>query len=173
MKPLSMFNLAIVFVITVLASPHSIAEEGAVTTIMLVRHAEKQTTKDDPELTAQGLTRAADLAKLLIDANITHIHSTPFNRTIQTAEPIANSLGLEVQPYDYKTLDTFAKQLIEQGGRHLVVGHSNTTPQLVELLGGEPGEPIEEASEFDRLYVVTITDSADQPPQVSTLVLRY
>jgi len=42
-------------------------------------------------------------------------------------------------------------------GTHLVVGHSNTTPPLTELLGGEGGEPIVEATEYDRLYRVDIT----------------
>ena len=43
------------------------------------------------------------------------------------------------------------------GGRHLVVGHSNTVPELVALLGGDGGPPIDEAGEYDRLYVVTLT----------------
>ena len=54
------------------------------------------------------------------------------------------------------------------GGRHLVVGHSNTTPSVVELLGGDPGSKIEK-TEYDRLYIVTIgADGA-----VSTLLIRY
>jgi len=47
-----------------------------------------------------------------------------------------------------------AAKLKATPGRHLVVGHSNTTPQLTELLGGDGGEPIVEATEYDRLYVV-------------------
>ena len=35
-----------------------------------------------------------------------------------------------------------------------MVGHSNTTPALVEALGGDPGSPIE-SLEYDRLYMVT------------------
>jgi len=52
-------------------------------------------------------------------------------------------------------------------GRHLVLGHSNTTPQLVEALGGEPGAPIEEM-EYDRLYIVTLMDG-----RTSTVLLRF
>jgi hypothetical protein len=50
-----------------------------------------------------------------------------------------------------------------------VVGHSNTTPAAVELLGGEPGAEIDEADEYDRLYILTIATSGE----VSTVVLRY
>ena len=39
-----------------------------------------------------------------------------------------------------------------------MVGHSNTTPQLAELLGADPGEPIVEANEYDRLYVIQRKD---------------
>ena len=53
--------------------------------------------------------------------------------------------------------------------RILVAGHSNTTPKLVELLGGNPGPPIDEKTEYDRLYVVVLgADGA-----VTTTLLRY
>jgi len=54
-------------------------------------------------------------------------------------------------------------------GRILVSGHSNTTPALVQLLGGDPGEPINEKSEFDRLYVMIL--NPNQP--VTALLLKY
>ena len=55
------------------------------------------------------------------------------------------------------------------GGRHLVVGHSNTVPDLVERLGGDGGEAIEEAGEYDRLYIVTLKREG----RASTVLLRY
>ena len=48
-------------------------------------------------------------------------------------------------------------QLRAQTGTILVVGHSNTTPPLVEFLGGDPGTEINELGEFDRLYVLHIS----------------
>ncbi|NIT87109.1 MAG: hypothetical protein GWM92_07640, partial [Gemmatimonadetes bacterium] len=53
-------------------------------------------------------------------------------------------------------LGGMARRLRGSPGRHLVVGHSDTTPRLVTLLGGEPGPPIVEAREYDRLYVLTL-----------------
>jgi len=49
------------------------------------------------------------------------------------------------------------QSLSEAQGNYLIVGHSNTTPQLAEALGGEGGDPITEANEYDRLYVLTRT----------------
>jgi 2,3-bisphosphoglycerate-dependent phosphoglycerate mutase len=126
------------------------------TVIYLVRHAEKQ-TGDDPALTPAGETRALALRDELRRAGITRIYSTDTKRTRATAAPIAAALGITVELYDGKALGDFSSTLKNQRGRMLVVGHSNTTPELVSLLGGEPGEPIVEAREFDRLYTLAIT----------------
>ena len=123
-------------------------------TIYLVRHAEKQ-SGDDPSLTLIGRTRADILAQELSDANLTAIYSTAYKRTRQTAAPTARAQNLDVFEYDPRNLESFAAQLRATPGNILVVGHSNTTPELVKLLGGKPGAPIDEAAEYDRLYVLT------------------
>ena len=74
---------------------------------------------------------------------------------------------LEVEIYDHRRLDALIERLRREGGRHLVVGHSNTTPELVAALGGDPVSPIDEM-EYDRLYIVTVTDDG-----VSTVLLRF
>ena len=123
--------------------------------IFLVRHAEKTTEKTDPGLTEAGKARAIALADRLEDEGITHIHSSDYIRTRDTAAPLAARLGLDVEIYDAGDLPGMAAKLKAMPGRHLVVGHSNTTPQLTELLGGDGGTPIVEATEYDRLYIVT------------------
>jgi phosphohistidine phosphatase SixA len=124
--------------------------------VFLVRHAEKMDDSKDPELSEDGKKRAADLIAALRSADIEEIHSTDYIRTKDTAAPIAEKLGVKVEIYNPKDLAGFAKQLQEKGGRHLVVGHSNTTPELTKLLGGNAGAEINEKSEYDRLYMVTI-----------------
>lgn len=136
--------------------------------VFLVRHAEKL-TGDDPALTDAGEVRADALADLLIDAKIDHIHSSDYQRTRQTAAPLAERLGLEIKLYDPRDLPGIAVTLKAEGGRHLVVGHSNTTGELTELLGGDGGTPIVEATEYDRLYVVT--RGADG--ETSSTLLRF
>ena len=122
----------------VVRTPAAVPEESPTTplTVFLVRHAEKAEDSRDPELSRPGHARAAELAVLLGDRGIEHVHSTDFIRTRDTAGPVAATLGVEL--YDPSDLPAFAARLGRDGGRHLVVGHSNTTPPLVELLGGKP-----------------------------------
>jgi phosphohistidine phosphatase SixA len=137
--------------------------------VYLVRHAEKASGGKDPELTEAGRARAAALAHMLGDAGIDAIHSTDFKRTRQTAAPLAERLGVTIRIYNWDAIEELAAAMKCAGGRHLVVGHSDTTPELVALLGGEPGSAIDEQSEYDRLYVLSIgPDGA-----VASTLLRY
>lgn len=121
----------------------------------LVRHAEKQLDVNDPPLTEEGRIRAQDLAALLQDVDLTAIYSTDYVRTQDTAAPVADAKGLDVISYDPSDLKGFASRLLSEDGYILVSGHSNTTPQLAENLGAAPGTPIVEATEYNRLYVIT------------------
>ena len=139
------------------------------TVVYLVRHAEKVPHGTDPALSAAGRERAEMLADLLEEAAIGAIHCTDFRRTRDTAAPLARRLGIPVALYDPARPEALIENILDAGGRHLVVGHSNTTPELVELLNGDSGPPIDEAGEYDRLYVVTRTGDE----QVRTELRRY
>lgn len=128
--------------------------------IYLTRHAEKAATGTDPALTPEGQVRAQNIAATLKKAGITKIYSTSYARTQQTAAPLASYLQLTTQTYDPTQLATFAQQLRALPGNVLVVGHSDTTPELIRQLGGEPGTDIAE-TEFDRLYQVAIGQDGD------------
>lgn len=145
--------------------------EPAGGTIYLVRHAEKVTDggamlvedPKDPPLTPAGEARAEALAELLKDAGITQVWSTNYKRTRNTAAPLHKALGLEVMLYNPSDLQGFAETLKAQPNEiALVVGHSNTTPALVEALGGDGGIPIDEKAEYDRLYVVSLSSGASE-----------
>jgi len=137
-----------------------------VSVVYLVRHAEKADTGKDPELTLEGKERAEELARLLKDAGVTYIWSTDYKRTRETAEPLAARLRAKVVSYDPSKLGEFATRLKSIPGRHLVVGHSNTTPGLVQALGGDPGAPMPD-SEYDRFYIVTLGQN------IATIQLRF
>jgi len=137
--------------------------------VYLVRHAERADDgTSDPPISQAGEMRAQELARLLEDAGIDHVHSTDLKRTRQTGAPLVAATGLPVQVYNPRDLPGFAAILKGTPGRHLVLGHSNTTPEMVAALGGRPGEPIDE-SEYDRLYVVVIPAAGP----VSTVLLRF
>lgn len=164
-----------VVVFVLMTSAQIIAAEGkqeAVSnqvTVYLVRHAEKEKTSPDPSLSEMGLRRAQDLMRTLKDVGIDYIYSTQTTRTRSTAQPLADYLDKTIQSYDARKLDTFGDELKSSTGQYLVVGHSNTTPLLVELLGGDPGGEINETWEYDRLYVLVF----DQGQLISSTLLRY
>ena len=156
------------------AVPVALAGSDSPTIIYLHRHAEAvpppyEESPPNPPLAGPGRERADQLARVLSNAGVTRIFSSGYNRTQETVRPLARRLELDVEAYDPRALEAFADKLKSLSGRIVVSGHSNTTPALVALLGGEPGEPIDDQTEFDRLYIVTL--SADGPP--TTVLLRY
>jgi phosphohistidine phosphatase SixA len=119
--------------------------------IYLVRHGEKAAVGKDPELTQQGQARARNIAAILHRAGITAIFSTPTVRARQTAAPLAQQTSVTVQLYDPLAPLALVEKVRALSGAVVVIGHSNTLPELVRLFGGAPGTDIAE-DEFDRLY---------------------
>ncbi len=138
------------------------------TVLVLVRHGEKVDESKDAELSDVGKLRARGLAAILKDAGIEAVYSTDYARTRETARPAADAISKPVVIYDGDGLPAFAMDLRARGERALVVGHSDTTPELVQLLGGEPGSPIA-SDEYDRLYILTLSDDG----KTSTTLLRF
>lgn len=108
----------------------------------------------DPELSEAGRARAESLARMLKDAGITAIFTTQYKRTKQTAEPLAKVLGLSVTEVHAKEPGAVAEKIDAQPGNVLVVGHSNTVPEVLQALG-IPSAPAIAETEFDNLFIVT------------------
>ena len=100
-----------------------------------VRHFEKQHS-DNPSLTKTGKARAEALAAYFSDKPLNHVYSTDYNRTLETATPVTTLKKLPIEDYDPRTLVEFASKL-KTLDNVLVVGHSNTTPDILSLMGGE------------------------------------
>ncbi len=129
--------------------------------IALVRHAEKQTEppSDDPPLSAEGQARAQALVDALPDVKA--ILSTDTLRTRQTATPISEATGIPIEtmePLDVDKIRATADAL--EQGTLLVVGHSNTLPQLLHALAKATVDVPEDA--YGDLFVVQLGD----PPQL-------
>ena len=122
-------------------------------TIYLVRHAEKAVNQKNPPLTSCGINRSKQLAVILEQADVKTIYSTRTQRTEQTAAPLATQQHIAVTHYSASDLAAFSKQLITAGENALVVGHSNTTPQLAALVAKRPVKEITEA-EYQMLYQI-------------------
>jgi broad specificity phosphatase PhoE len=126
-------------------------------TVVLVRHAEKETNVADPPLTEAGRERAETLANMLAEVGITTIFTSEYKRTRETAAPLAKRLGLTVTVVPAKDLDALLSKVraLPAGGRALIVGHSDTVPALAHRLTGAKVAELTDA-DYDRLYVATI-----------------
>lgn len=129
-----------------------------VTTVVLVRHAEKSATPpDNPALSPEGQKRAQALARLLAGASIKALYATEFARTQQTVQPLASELGLGVTQIKANDADALVTDILSnhRGETVLVAGHSNTVPVIIEKLRGANVPQIAD-TEYDRLFVVTV-----------------
>lgn len=133
--------------------------ERPMTTIILVRHAEKniEPANSDPDLSPAGQARAQELVRMFGDAGIKAIYATQYKRTQQTVKPLADKVGLPVTSIDAKNTAELVKQIRAQhnGEVVFVAGHNNTVPEVIAALGG-PRLPVIPETDFDNLYVVTI-----------------
>lgn len=133
--------------------------ERPLTTIILIRHAEKniEPSNPDPDLSPAGQARAQELASMFGDSGIKAIYATQYKRTQQTVKPLADKLGVPATIVDAKNTAELVKNIRAQhnGEMVFVAGHNNTVPEIILALGG-PQLPIIPETEFDNLYIVTI-----------------
>ena len=134
------------------------SENDSSYTLYLVRHAEKQVDGGkDPALTDEGKHRSEHLAAWFLDKDINEAWSSDYKRTRDTAGPLLSALDLNLTLYDPRNLPELVEKLQARRNNAVVVGHSNTTPELTRLLC-ECVIPDMDESEYDRLIVVTVTD---------------
>src|ERR1700720_4842416 len=100
----------------------------AQSTIFIVRHAEKADATKDPDLSEVGRARAEALAKMLKDTNITAVYATEFQRTQQTATPLAKALSITITTLPAKDNAALLAKLRASTGNALVAGHGDTIP---------------------------------------------
>ena len=138
------------------------------TTVIVVRHAEKATGQgDDPHLSDAGERRAEALARSLENAGVSAVITTQWKRTAETALPTAREAGAtpEVVPVAWDSIPRNAADVAAAVRRHpgevvLVVGHSNTVPDIVAALGVErPAELCD--SEYDRMEIVSMEEGGN------------
>ena len=130
------------------------------TIIYLVRHAEKE-KGDDPQLSDNGKQRAGDLMRTLKSKKLQRIYVTQYRRTQMTSDSLRIQLAIDTVHY---LADTTGNDLLEKIKAHndvgktiLVIGHSNTIPVIIKILGVK-NQPIPDIpdNEFDNLFIVKI-----------------
>lgn len=163
MKRLFLICLTVLFVLPSCAQETE--NSDIATTYYFIRHAEKNRSdksNKNPDLIQEGILRAAKWSLVFENVPFDAIYSTDYNRTKQTAQPTAETKGLEVNLYNPKALysEEFAKNT--KGKTVLVVGHSNTTPAFVNaVLGTNKYSDIDDSNNAN-LYIVTISPSGEK-----------
>lgn len=130
------------------------------TIVIFVRHGERGTTGDDPELTPAGRERALALVQAVRDAKVKAVIHTPRIRTRDTAMPVAQHFGLtpEVVPLSagQSHIEAMAAAIKKHHGKTIVVvGHSNTIMQYIAALGG-PRRPDLCDHQYNGLYTLAL-----------------
>jgi broad specificity phosphatase PhoE len=171
---------ALVLVLVFLAGIGGSAQ-AADQVIFVVRHAERADQgaapmpptaqgmiPNDPSLSEAGTARAAKLAALLASADVKHIFTTEFKRTRETAAPLAGKLKVDAVMSASRDPQPLIDAVRKTTGNVLIVGHSNTVPDLLKRLGLKETIAIAE-NEYDNLFILVRRDAGDP-----TLIrLRY
>src|SRR3954469_15008714 len=126
-----------------------------VTTVIIVRHAEKIIDPNNPDvdLSEAGYARAKEIAREFGDAGVNAIYATQYKRTQETVKPLADKTGVPVTVVNSKgTADLLAQIKGQHSGQTIfIAGHNSTVPEIVEALGG-PKYPVIPETEYDNLF---------------------
>ena len=110
--------------------------------VWVVRHLNTPAGERDPDLTQEGQRTAAVLANWFREDRPRAIYVSDFRRTRQTAAPLAARLGLTPVVYDPADTPGIIARVRAGPLPALIVGHSNTVPDIVEQLGGTRPAPL-------------------------------
>jgi phosphohistidine phosphatase SixA len=147
---------------------------GTKTTIILLRHGGRDiysAEADDP-LTWQGRKRAQHLPEVIGDMGVSAIYCTNLRRNRDTAQPLADHLGLKLnlvsqgRLYDYKKL---SRDLLDEfftkhaGGVVVWVGNLRNLEEMYELLDGTGSPP----TKYGDVFIVIVPDV--QPPRIKKM----
>jgi 2,3-bisphosphoglycerate-dependent phosphoglycerate mutase len=148
------------FICSCYAQNNPITENTTSTKIILVRHAEKADdgTKNPP-LSPAGTQRATKLNTLLADVKIDSLYATPYKRSEQTLETIATTRNLKIVNYNPSD-KLFSEKLLQYKGKTmLVVGHSNTIPELANMLMQSTIYKQLAETEFGKIWILTFKNN--------------
>jgi broad specificity phosphatase PhoE len=153
----------VVFALVLFLLPANVDADAArcqrATTMIVVRHADRQGTDD--ALTAAGVQRAHDLARALAKSQVGAVYHSDTERTRLTAQPLAAQLGVEPVVLPARDVEGLVAHVLRNhcGETVLVVGHSNTVPLIIAAAGGAEIADLAD-NEFDDLFVLSIGSDA-------------
>lgn len=163
LTPVWLTGFAAVMAVVALAVAGWIWVTSGSTVVVLVRHAEKQLDAGaDPHLSAAGQARAELLARMFGNGaplgRLDAIYVSPTRRSHETAAPLASRLHLSLTQEQQDDLPALVHRVLREHarGRVLIVGHSDTVPDLVKDFSGEGPVPEIKDDEFGTMYIVEV-----------------
>ena len=129
---------------------------SAQVTVVLLRHAEKASSRLNAELSPAGRSRAQQLAPELAAFTPVALYASELRRTQQTLEPLSQRLGLSVRIRDRSNPRGLAVEILGEfkSGTVVVCAHSDTVADIAHALGYPDWLP--EPTGFDRLWILRI-----------------
>jgi broad specificity phosphatase PhoE len=166
-----MKNIALFFILSV-CQLTAFGQKGAITTFILVRHAEKVADgSKDPELKPEGNERAARLAAMLKQTKVDAIYSTDFRRTKNTVLPYATEKNLSLNIYEaFKETELENMLKKHAGGTVLISGHSNNIPWIANRLLGKEEYGDFADDDYGNLLIISVVEKGNV---VKVTQLRY
>jgi hypothetical protein len=159
-------------------TPPIVSQPGTTTTIIMVRHAERDAGYDPP-LNTEGVARAQKLSEVLGQNGVTAIYATDYERNRQTAAPLATKLGLSVALIAVTELtntqalaSNLATEFLNKhaGGVVLLVGNVGSPTfgtrgileDLYRLFGGTGDAP----NRYQDMTVIVVPESGKGAPRI-------
>lgn len=129
------------------------------TTVVLIRHAERQSVLDgDSPLAEAGLQRARALVPLLAGYRPSALYASELKRTQQTLAPTATRLGLVPFVRSKDGTGALAGEILRsrRGQTVIVCWHHDLMKKLARALGVKGPVPYWSLYTYDRLWIVTV-----------------
>lgn len=135
---------------------------SGVTQIYIIRHTEKvDDTAENPELSAAGIARAKYWKKVFQHIDFNQVFTTDFKRNVQTAQLISDDNSIKPELYYPMSFDVLKFINLIKGQKVLIIGHSNTIPDMVNRLIDETKYPPMSHENYNVLYIVNINKNGD------------
>ena len=136
--------------------------QNTITQYYFIRHAEKADSSKNPDLSEKGIERAQQWKALFSEINFDSVYSTDFNRTLQTIQPIVAGNNQLLKIYNPKMIDVELFKKETHGKTILIVGHSNTVPNMVNQIIKENKYVDIAENQFGNLYIITLFENQTQ-----------
>jgi phosphohistidine phosphatase SixA len=155
-------------------TPNIQSAPGTKTTVVLLRHGGRDPNAEgtDPPLTWRGRKRAAELPVAIGDLEVTAIYCPNLKRNIQTAQPLADHLGLKIKTISNRRLfnpEKLARELLDQfineqaDGVVVWIGNYRNLEEIYKLVDGTGDSP----TKYGLICIVTIPDIG--PPRIKKI----